>query len=323
MPASFVATARCACSSADLPLERRRDLLRGDRPRALGPVARECSSSAASIDSTSDPPSRAFFAESVICASALSIRNAGGTRPAPRAACIRPELAVELLRVRLQPREVRLGVRRVLDRMIAVEEARDVEIRADVLDDDVRRVAPAADGDVAVGEREALERGRVRAAHDLDAGARRRARGRFASNALTPLQVGADLCRRCAAVPAAERSASCDRSAARAPVSIPSDVAPSGPSFRRLSATSSSSLSASASPGVAGPLAAAGAPPPPQLDIRATPRSKPAPQSRHVGSSSGDHRAEQSIAAMKPHCGRASRSAQRRPGVHMVCERPR
>jgi hypothetical protein len=43
-----------------------------------------------SIDSTSVPPSRAFFADSVICAIALSIRNAGGTSPAPRAACTRP-----------------------------------------------------------------------------------------------------------------------------------------------------------------------------------------------------------------------------------------
>ena len=42
------------------------------------------------IDSTSEPPSRAFFAESRICASALSIRNAGGTSPAARAACMRP-----------------------------------------------------------------------------------------------------------------------------------------------------------------------------------------------------------------------------------------
>ena len=42
--------------------------------------------------------------------------------------------------------------------MVAVEEARDVEIRADVLDDDVGRVAPAADSDVAVRQREAVER---------------------------------------------------------------------------------------------------------------------------------------------------------------------
>src|SRR4029079_2701233 len=76
--------------------------------------------------------------------------------------------------------------------------------------------------------------------------------------------------RTCAAVrcfPASERSVSSERRPARAPVSIPSDVAPSGPSFTRLSATSSSSLSASASPGVAGPVDAAGAPPPPQLAI--------------------------------------------------------
>ena len=62
--------------------------------------------------------------------------------------------------------------------MIAVEESRDVEIGADVLDHHVRRVAPAADGDVAVRQRETFERGLIRASHDLDAGARGVARVR-------------------------------------------------------------------------------------------------------------------------------------------------
>ena len=57
--------------------------------------------------------------------------------------------------------------------MVGVEEARHVEIGADILDDDVGRVAPAADGDVAIGQGEAFERGRVGAADDLDAGPRR------------------------------------------------------------------------------------------------------------------------------------------------------
>src|SRR5438045_2882208 len=56
--------------------------------------------------------------------------------------------------------------------MIAVEETRDVEISADVLDDDIRRVAPASDRDVAVRQREAFERCRVRAFHHLEARAR-------------------------------------------------------------------------------------------------------------------------------------------------------
>ncbi len=46
--------------------------------------------------------------------------------------------------------------------MIGVEEARHVEIGADILDHDIGRVAPAADGDVAIGQGEALERGRDR-----------------------------------------------------------------------------------------------------------------------------------------------------------------
>ena len=56
--------------------------------------------------------------------------------------------------------------------MIAIEEARHVEIGADILDDDIRRVAPASDGHVAVRERESLERRRIRAANHLDARAR-------------------------------------------------------------------------------------------------------------------------------------------------------
>ena len=147
-----------------------------------------------SIDSTTEPPSLAFFAESVICAMALSIRKAGGTRPALRAAWIRPNSPSSCLRVRLQPREVGLRVRRTLDRVVAVEESRDVEIRADVLDDDVGGVAPAADGDVAIGEREALECGGVRAAHDVDAGAGG-VREPLRVERLRSIQVSPDLCR--------------------------------------------------------------------------------------------------------------------------------
>ena len=124
------------------------------------------------IDSTSEPPSRAPFADSRIWASALSIRNAGGTRPGAARRLHPAQLAVQLHGVRLQPRQIRLRVRGVLDRMVAVEESGDVEIRADVLDHDVGRVAPAADGDVAVRKREALERDRVCAPNHFDAGAR-------------------------------------------------------------------------------------------------------------------------------------------------------
>jgi hypothetical protein len=53
--------------------------------------------------------------------------------------------------------------------MLAVEKAWHVEIGADVLDDDVRRVAPATDRYVAVRQGESLERRRIRAANDVDA----------------------------------------------------------------------------------------------------------------------------------------------------------
>ena len=72
-----------------------------------------------------------------------------------------------------EPGEVGLGVGPVLDRVVGVEELRRVDVGADVLDHDIRRVAPAADGDVPVGLRKAFERGAVRALHDFDAGLRR------------------------------------------------------------------------------------------------------------------------------------------------------
>jgi hypothetical protein len=46
--------------------------------------------------------------------------------------------------------------------MLGVQEPGHVEVGADVLDDHVWRLAPAADGHVAVGQGEAFERGRVR-----------------------------------------------------------------------------------------------------------------------------------------------------------------
>ena len=105
-----------------------------------------------------------------------------------------PKLSVELLRIRLQPRQIRLGVSGVLDSMIAVQEARDVEIGADVLNDDIRRVAPAANRDVAVGERETFERRRIGTSHDLEAGAHRM-REAARVEGVDALQVGAKLLR--------------------------------------------------------------------------------------------------------------------------------
>ena len=154
-----------------LPLQRGRDLLRAIVRARSAQLPGIVLFVRRSIDSTTAPPSRVPLIESVICASALSIRNAGGTQPGAARRLHPAELAVELLRVGLQPREIRLGVGGVVDAMVAVQEARDVEIGADVLNDDVGRVAPAADRDVAVRQREAFERRGIGAAHDLDAGA--------------------------------------------------------------------------------------------------------------------------------------------------------
>ena len=92
---------------------------------------------------------------------ALSIRKAGGTSPSAARSLHAAELAIELLRVRLQPREIRLGVGGVVDPMFAIQEARDIQIGADVLDHDVRCIAPAADRHVAVRKREPLECNRI------------------------------------------------------------------------------------------------------------------------------------------------------------------
>jgi len=76
--------------------------------------------------------------------------------------------------------------------MLGVEEAGDIQIRADVLNDDVRRVAPTADGDVAVGEGKPFECRRVGASNNLDAGAHRMREPRRIQG-LRAIEVGANL----------------------------------------------------------------------------------------------------------------------------------
>ncbi len=56
--------------------------------------------------------------------------------------------------------------------MIAVEEARHVKIGADILDHDIRCVAPPADRDVAIGHGKAFECGAIGRSHDIDTGPR-------------------------------------------------------------------------------------------------------------------------------------------------------
>ena len=74
--------------------------------------------------------------------------------------------------------------------MLGVEKARDVEIRADVLNDDVGRVAPAADRDVAVRQRETLDCEIERTFHDRDTRARRVRQAR-SLNRIEPGQIRA------------------------------------------------------------------------------------------------------------------------------------
>src|SRR5918995_1475857 len=97
-----------------------------------------------SMDSTRPPPLRTPSSDWRNCGSALSSRKPG---------------------------EIGLGVVAAVDLVLGIEEARHVEIGADILDDDVGRVAPAADRDVAIGQLEAFERGRIGAPDDFDAGA--------------------------------------------------------------------------------------------------------------------------------------------------------
>ena len=169
----LLATGALVFELGDLAVERRRDLLRRDRRWRARTSCRESSWCAAqSIRPASRPRARSSPTRASATAPCRS-GNAGGTRPLPRAAWMRPSSPSSCFAYDCSRARYASASARVLDRMIAVEESRHIEIGADVLDHHVRRVAPAADGDVAIRQRKAFERRRVRAAHDLDARARR------------------------------------------------------------------------------------------------------------------------------------------------------
>ena len=167
-----------------------------------------------SMDSTTDPPSARSCSKRQLRQSPCR----AGRPAAPVPSHALPECGRVRRRAAWHTTAVAPGTPRrprLLDQVIAVQEAGDVEVRADVLDHHVRRVAPAADRDVAVGKREAFERRRVRTLHHLEAGAHlvgqpggieafTRARSARTRSAI-----------RC--LPASERSANCDRSAAALP----------------------------------------------------------------------------------------------------------
>ena len=183
-----VPAVRCNCRSSAGAIS-----CAGDRPRALGPIAGNALRPP--LDRLDERPA---FARILRGQAHLPQRLVDQERRRHEPRCARrldaPKLAVKLLRIRLQPRQIRLGVSGVLDSMIAIEEARDVEIGADVLNDDIRRVAPAANRDVAVGKRETFERRRIGASHNLEAGAHRM-REAARVEGVDALQVGAKLLR--------------------------------------------------------------------------------------------------------------------------------
>src|SRR6185503_9092717 len=146
--------------------ERGCDLLRGDLARTVNPITRNGLDASLERFDEHAALARALRRKRHLCERLVDQESRGH-----EARCARgldpSELAVKLLRVRLQSCEIGLRVCGVLDAML------DVEICANVLNDDVRRVAPATDGHIAVGEGEPLERCRIRAANNLDARASR------------------------------------------------------------------------------------------------------------------------------------------------------
>ena len=225
----------------DLPLERRGDILRCDLARRRRPVARDFLFPGAALDRFDQAAAlarvlrRQLHLLDRLVEQEVRRHQAHGPRGTdPR------ELAVELLGIGLKPRQIGFGIGGGFDRMLGVEEARHVEIGADILDHDVGRVAPAADGDVAIGQGEALERGRVGAADDFDAGpdgVRQAGRVDRLGARLRSVRNGA--ASRAARAPSDRRADA--RMAARGPLSMPSVVALFGATAEANSRRSKSS----------------------------------------------------------------------------------
>ena len=115
MPASFVAMRALRRQFGDLPLERGRDLLLSDRAGALAQLPGIFFSCVRrSIDSTRPPPLRAPSTHCLQLAERLVDQEVRRDEALARAARIRVQVAVELLRDSCEPREIGFGVRRVL-----------------------------------------------------------------------------------------------------------------------------------------------------------------------------------------------------------------
>ena len=128
-------------------------------------------------EATRSPPPCAPLADAASCLTALSLRKAGRSSPRAGGGLDAAEFAVELRGELREAVEIGLGVGGILDEVVGVEELGRVDVGAGVLADDVGRIAPPADRDVAIGQRIALEPGAIGALHDLQAGARRRGEG--------------------------------------------------------------------------------------------------------------------------------------------------
>src|SRR6185503_8549244 len=134
-------------------IERGCDLLRGDLARTVNPITRNGLDASLERFDEHAALARALRRKRHLCERLVDQESRGH-----EARCARgldpSELAVKLLRVGLQSCEIGLSVCGVLDAMLGVEKSGNVEICANVLNDDVRRVAPATDGHIAVGEGE-------------------------------------------------------------------------------------------------------------------------------------------------------------------------
>ena len=155
-----------------------------------------------------------------------------------------PGLAVELARIRFQPREVGLRILPRLHGVLLDHEARDLEESAGILRDDIGRVSPGPvlveERHVAVREGEARGSGFMRRAHDIQVDARRLVQAEASMDCSRSISSSAEasmafsrssrFATRPAMTdcPAAVRSVSLDFSGARGPASMPSAVAFSG-----------------------------------------------------------------------------------------------
>src|SRR5690606_25408591 len=132
-----------------LALEGRRHLLDDDAARALDPVAGDACRRGGDDADEALALARARDREIELRNRLVDEERRRHEPAGPRGADA-VEFAVERLRIGGHPLYPGLRIACSADLVLALEKARDVEVGADVLDDDVGRDAPATDGHVAV-----------------------------------------------------------------------------------------------------------------------------------------------------------------------------